>query len=97
MTDDPTVDSENMKRCKTCKHWDPMKVGERSVIPGTGGCTAARQIWDVTEPGSPDGDDLALLPEHAGLLCVVADGSHYKAEFITMPDFGCVMHAGAKA
>lgn len=81
-----------MKRCKTCKHWDPVKEGEHGAIPGSGGCKAARQIWEVTERKPPDYDDLTLLPEHAGLLCFVADGSEYVAELITMPDFGCVMH-----
>ena len=46
---------------------------------------------------TPDYDALQLLPEHAGLLCMVADGSHYVAELITMPDFGCVMHEAAYA
>ena len=84
-----------MERCKTCKHWDPVKEGEYGAIQGSGGCKAARQLWDVTERKPPDYDDLTLLPEHAGLLCMVADGSEYRAELITMPDFGCVMHEQA--
>ena len=83
-----------MERCKTCKHWDKVKDGEYGALPGSGGCKAARQIWDVTER-SDDDDNLRLLPEHAGLLCMVVDGSQYLAELITMPDFGCVMHEAA--
>lgn len=84
-----------MERCKTCKHWDPVTAEEiegRWALIGSGGCKAARQLWDVTERPPPDYDVLTLLPEHAGLLCAVVDGSEYRAEFITMPDFGCVMH-----
>ena len=81
-----------MNTCKTCKHWDPVNEGEWRAVPGSGGCKAARQIWTVAESVPPDYDELRLLPEHAGLLCMVADGSEYHAELITMPDFGCVMH-----
>jgi hypothetical protein len=84
-------------RCATCKHWDKINSNEVNSIAGTGVCSAARQIWDVTksledEDGFFSGN-LELLPEHAGLLCVVADGSQYRAEFITMPDFGCVQYS----
>ena len=81
-----------MNRCKTCKHWDRVKDGEYNALPGSGACKAARQIWDVTESKPPDYEERRLLPEHAGLLCMVEDGSQYRAELITMPDFGCVMH-----
>lgn len=87
------IDLKDFPRCKTCKHWDKMKDGEYGSLPETGACTAARKIWDVTEWAQPDEEVLQLRPEHAGLLCMVVDGSHYKAEFITMPDFGCVQHA----
>ena len=82
-----------MERCKTCKHWDRIKDGEWGAVRGTGACKAARQLWDVTESGADH--ERHLLPEHAGLLCMVVDGSHYEAELITMPDFGCVMHERA--
>ena len=49
------------------------------------------QIWDVTEDDDHGGR--VLKPEHAGLLAMVADGSQYAAELITMSDFGCVMHS----
>jgi len=81
-----------MDRCNTCRHWDRVKDGEYGALPGSGGCKAARQIWEVTEQGPPDYYALRLLPKHAGLLCMVADGSEYRAELITMSDFGCVMH-----
>ena len=81
-----------MNRCKTCSNWEPAKKGDYSVIHNGGVCRAARQIWEVAEPQEPDYDNMELLPEHAGLLCMVADGSQYAATLITMPDFGCVMH-----
>lgn len=82
-----------MERCNTCKHWDRVQPGEFGAIQGAGGCKAARELWGVTE--SLDDGSRVLMPEHAGLLCLVEDGSHYRAELITMPDFGCVMHEKA--
>ena len=82
-----------MNKCKTCEHWDRYPNGASFVLPGTGQCIAARQLFDVSEldDTSPD-DALRLLPAHAGILCAVEDGSQYMARLITMPDFGCVMH-----
>lgn len=84
-----------MERCKTCSHWEFEGKGEYGVIRGGGVCRAARQIWDVAETKEPDYEQMELLPEHAGLLCMVADGSQYSARLMTMPDFGCVMHKKA--
>jgi hypothetical protein len=84
-----------MEHCKTCKHWDGVRANEYGGLPGSGSCTAASQIWDVTEYYPPDYEKLRLRPGHAGLLCFVADGSAYSAELITMSDFGCVLHESA--
>lgn len=84
-----------MERCKTCKHWDRVKEGEYGSLPGSGACRAAVPIWEATEDAPPDYETRQLLPEHAGLLCMVADGSQYAAHLITMADFGCVMHEPA--
>jgi len=83
-----------MERCKTCKHWEKGDANEYT-IQGSGVCHAARQVWDVSETDSEDDYQRKLLPEHAGLLCMVEDGSHYAATLVTMPDFGCVMHEKA--
>jgi len=83
-----------MERCKTCKHWEQSEPDELT-IPGTGVCHAARQLWDVSATREEDDYQRKLLPEHAGLLCMVEDGSHYAATLVTMPDFGCVMHQAA--
>ena len=82
-----------MNRCKTCTHWTPVNPAEWGALRGAGECTAVRAMHDVTERHEDErGEYLALEPEHAALLAVVADGSGYKAELITMPDFGCVQH-----
>lgn len=80
-----------MNRCATCFHWDKFPEDQTEVVQGTGKCLAARQFWEVTDSFPPD-HQTVMLPEHAGLLCMVEDGSHYAAVLITMPDFGCVMH-----
>ena len=87
-----------MERCKTCKHWEQLQPDEWGVLRGAGTCHAARAIWDVTEnieDPATGAEYRALLPEHAGVLAVVADGSNYKAELVTMADFGCVQHHDA--
>lgn len=81
-----------MNRCKTCSHWQPVGPDEYGVIVGTGICAKVLQIWDVVDDDD-DSDQRRLKPEHAGLLAMVADGSQYTAELITMPDFGCAMHS----
>ena len=93
---DPDPKGETMNRCKTCTHWTPVNPTEWGALRGAGECTAVRAMHDVTERREDDqGEHLALEPEHAALLAVVADGSGYKAELITMPDFGCVQHEAA--
>lgn len=87
--------SEGLGRCRTCRHWDAVKENEYGALPGSGGCKAAKQIWDVTDYAPGEHGQLRLLPEHAGLLCFVVDGSQYAAELVTMCDFGCVMHEAA--
>lgn len=64
-------------------------------MPGIGVCNAAVPIWIATETIPPNHDRLRLKPDHAGLLCMVADGSEYRADLLTMPEFGCVMHEKA--
>lgn len=86
-----------LPRCMTCTHWEPFAGDEYYRLKNSGKCLAARQIWDVTDSeDDPDtGEEIrVLLPEHAGLLAVVEDGSSYSASLITMIDFGCVQHKG---
>ena len=84
-----------MKRCKTCKHWEAYKVEEWEAMRGAGICHAAPEIGSVTKRQKDHETSavyLALLPEHACVLSMVVDGSGYRAELVTMPDFGCVQH-----
>lgn len=85
-----------MERCKTCAHWDAVSPQEYGALRGAGICGAAPEIWTVTESKweeDPVEEYLLLKAEHAGVLAMVADGSSYRAELVTMPDFGCVQHA----
>ena len=84
-----------MERCKTCQHWEEYDANEWGGMRGAGTCHAARPVWTVKESTEdPDTGELyrALLPEHAGVLSMVEDGSGYKAVLMTMPDFGCIQH-----
>jgi hypothetical protein len=81
-----------LKRCASCKSWEPVGQDTYGRLEGSGVCHAARPIWDVCGDPSDADDSRRLLPEHSGLLCVVQDGSQYSAQLITMPDFGCVMY-----
>ena len=79
-----------MQRCKTCKHWEQPE-NDYGEVPGTGKCAAAVQFWDTTE-WDKDSGYRTLKPEYATKLAFVQDGSDYRAELKTLPDFGCVQH-----
>ena len=88
-----------MKRCATCKHWEPYKDDEYLILRGSGICHAAKELWESSEPQEDPSDDWlayrVLKPEAAGVLSFVQDGSNYMAKLVTMPNFGCVQHADA--
>lgn len=77
-------------KCKTCKHRRKPE-NEFGEIPGVGKCLAAVQYWDATE-WTEDCDTRVLRKEYANKLAFVNDGSDYRAELFTFPDFGCVQH-----
>jgi len=92
----------DMKRCDGCKHWD-MDSGK--AFSGTGLCTKARPLWDVSEwdryGGDHDGDvdpeaaaewTRCIKPEFADLKMFCQDGSDYRADLLTKPDFFCAHH-----
>jgi hypothetical protein len=80
-----------MKRCATCKHWTPPENEAFGEVPGVGWCKAAPQYWDAAE-WDEDCERRILKPQYSGVLAMVKDGSDYRAELRTFPDFGCVMH-----
>jgi hypothetical protein len=73
--------------CQTCKHWTPPKEFEpqfdqsdEEYPNGRGVCERITMIGDSARP----------VPKTA--LAHVEDGSYYKAELHTKPEFGCVLH-----
>lgn len=86
-----------MNRCKTCKHWQKNDRDYRDD--------------DIFKPFDPDTFEPMELtfevrycksphvlfyerPIETKQVCMV-DGSNYRAELITGPDFGCVNHEAA--
>jgi hypothetical protein len=82
-----------MERCKTCKFWEPPKNESYGEVPGVGRCAKVVQFWNATE-WAADGEGRKLLPEFTADLAFVQDGSDYRADLYTKPEFGCVQHEG---
>ena len=82
--------------CANCKFWKQNVKGEEGWIIGLGKCTNVPMFYDATEPAHSDdpndfGEDSNVLkPAFQGIKAVALDGSGYRAELLTMPDFGCV-------
>lgn len=86
-------------RCNACKFWD---LKEGRDYAGTGLCTKAQPLWEVSEWQQWDRDydnsdqekwKRGLKEEFADLKMFVQDGSDYKAIMLTKPDFYCAHFA----
>lgn len=77
-----------MNRCKNCKHWDAA-IKEPDDLPNIGICRAVSQYWDATK-WADDYESRVLKPEYENKLAFAQDGSDYRADLITLPEFGCV-------
>ena len=80
-----------MNNCKTCKHWQKRNEYETGHSQGFGKCAAALMLLDCTE-WRDDVDERVFKKEYEGHKAFVQDGSDYRADLLTMPDFGCVLH-----
>ena len=84
-----------METCKTCRNWEPPENDSFGDVPGVGRCGAVPHYWDAG-----DWDDMGerriLKPEYKDVLAFAQDASDYRASLMTMPNFGCVMHARRK-
>lgn len=84
------------KNCAACKLWSKSEKGGIGWRMGMGTCTNVPKFYDATEdvsefdPEDCGGGELTLKPEFGGVKALCLDGSGYKAELITAPDFGCV-------
>lgn len=80
-----------MGNCKTCKHWAGFEDHLFGQVRGAGICKAIPQVWDISA-WDAEGDLREILPQYKDTKAFVRDGSDYRAELQTLPDFGCVMH-----
>ena len=91
--------------CKDCKFWSKngLPEGEQDDYRcyndspeslGLGRCTRVELLWDAYEWDREDRDNSVRFTEEVvseEVLAFVNDGSDYKAELYTLPNFGCVM------
>ncbi len=69
--------------CLTCLNWD----SEYTKL-GLGECKAVLQLWDSTE-WDDDGFSIVLTESAKDAMAFVQDGSDYRANLYTKPDFYC--------
>lgn len=93
-------------RCDRCKHWKRDSDNEEweAKVAGFNECVAVRERWRITDEASgrlPYGDLDEDGPEHPFVKARIAaikaarayvqDGSEYRAELFTAPDFFCAL------
>lgn len=82
--------------CAACKLWAKSDKGQPGWRMGMGKCSNVPKFYDATEDvGEYDPEDcgdgaLTLKAEFVGAKALALDGTGYRAELITAPDFGCV-------
>ncbi len=88
-------------RCDECRYWvkGDRQDWESSAV-GFGWCSAVRERWKITDGIRWGGGDEAwegyVTAKNAALTAArayVQDGSEYRAELITGPDFFCALWA----
>lgn len=91
-------------RCATCKHWIEGDAWD-AESSGVKRCSRIEPMWIVEgkAPAQLDGkyhwEDPVLDAKYVAAIdaafneakAVVQDGSSYRAELLTRPDFGCVL------
>jgi len=76
--------------CGKCKYWNKKTDGYYPNNFNLGKCTKVMLFWDATEWEKPDYERRVLTKEVKDNKAFVQDGSDYKAELITLSNFGCV-------
>lgn len=83
-----------MARCDECKYWDENEL--KKAEPNNfliGLCTRVMPFWDATTwEGGRFNEQITkrvLLPEFADRRFFAQDGSDYRADVYTTPDFFC--------
>ena len=78
-----------MNKCVDCKHWDKNTDSDYPDNFDFGKCRNVVMFWDATEWEEPDYERRVLTKDAEGKKAFVQDGSDYRAELITLKDFGC--------
>jgi hypothetical protein len=98
-----------VSQCAECKHWDKDSENQEweARKSGFGKCNAIRTRWDIMDDASggrrwAEGDEAkkALIEARIDALraarAYVQDGSEYRAELFTGPDFFCALFFAKK-
>ncbi|MDP2000563.1 MAG: hypothetical protein Q8K22_13370 [Rhodoferax sp.] len=82
--------------CADCTFWAKCGVSEAGWKIGLGKCSNVPKFQDATE-SSPDPEKYefgteVLKPDYQDVKAMTIDGGGYRADLLTMPDFGCVSY-----
>lgn len=80
-------------KCSECRFWGDGEDGEDGDrIYGTRRCTKAIMLWDAgtwSLAGEREDREYILKPEHESQMMFTQDGSDYRADLFTKPEFFC--------
>lgn len=91
-------------KCDNCKHWKHEPEDWAASTIGYGRCLAVRERWEIQDEASTERWDDGFGAGEFGKMrsealkrskAYVQDGSEYKAELYTAPDFFCALFAKA--
>jgi hypothetical protein len=86
-------------RCDQCKHWKPIDEWE-ALSAGFRQCMAVRERWEIQDEASSgiewsydeNGEYIKRRKDAlAAAKACVQDGSEYRADLLTGPDFFCAL------
>jgi hypothetical protein len=81
-------------RCDKCKHWASQDGFDwEAHAVGFGWCKAVRERWVIADEATAERIDGKAARQEAlkASRAYVQDGSEYRAELITGPDFFCAL------
>jgi hypothetical protein len=81
--------------CGNCTHWNASDDDWLFTSAGMGKCEAIPEYWELTERINYDeveDYDKAQSDALRTSKAVVRDGSRYRADLMTAPDFCCCLH-----
>lgn len=96
-------------RCNQCVHWKKDSDNEEweAKLAGFGECLAVRERWRIQEDATKGlanyeerREGVYMKAQKAALQkarAYVQDGSQYRAELFTGPDFFCALFSASKA